>query len=329
MSDDVPATNTPLPPSTAPDSFNICGRGFGTEEEAREVCGAVGAYVREFGRVFDLSALDGLTVAGDYAQALSEFDRGVETANKLAPTEGHVVGVAMTPCALRDGVLKSHIFINAAYALPLKNEEDPDFPLAVHLLAHECAHVDATTKFDTAFPGVSLRMTYPDVWKQYRGRAMMACWDEYAATHGSALFGRVPADDYEESFLGALERTRPQANEFIANYRTHRRVDQALDEVYTAYAELLKLAAYLLGDLDGADVPVPKRARTTAALDGHWFRKYFDELHTACRSLWAENGRWTSMAGFEAIADICDRVVAEGGLHPRYMADGQVFVGIP
>ncbi len=64
---------------------------------ARRIGNAVGDWVRGFGHRFDLSRLDGVTVAFDYAQALAELDRGYETTFRLTPSDGHAIGVAMTP----------------------------------------------------------------------------------------------------------------------------------------------------------------------------------------------------------------------------------------
>jgi hypothetical protein len=102
-----------IPPPTAPENISISLRGFDTEEHARAFGDLVATYVRSLSRYIDLTALDGITIAFDYAQALLELDRGYDTKHKLTPSEGIVLGVAMTPAVIRDGKIKSHMLFNA------------------------------------------------------------------------------------------------------------------------------------------------------------------------------------------------------------------------
>ena len=141
---DEPQSVDPPRPITAP-NFGVNVRGqFPSEEDARKLGTVVGGWVREFSRVFDLSRLDGVTVAEDYAQALAQLDRGRETSETLTASSGSVVGVGMTPAVLRDGLLKSHIVLNANHVWAIQDATLEGFQLAVHLVAHECAHVEVT-----------------------------------------------------------------------------------------------------------------------------------------------------------------------------------------
>ena len=71
-----------------------------------------------------------------------------------APTrnaaKGPGLGVAMTPAVIRDGKIKSHMLFNAGILLPLEDEKNEFYEQALHTLAHECAHVEVTARFDTA-----------------------------------------------------------------------------------------------------------------------------------------------------------------------------------
>jgi len=134
-------------PQTAPENISISLRCFDTEERARQFGNLIAMYVRELSRHIDLSSLDGITVAGDYNQALLDLDRGYVTSHKLTPSEELSFGVAMTPAVIRDGKVKSHIVINAGVVLPLENTNHEAFKLAFHTLAHECAHVEVTQRF--------------------------------------------------------------------------------------------------------------------------------------------------------------------------------------
>ncbi|MGY2488236.1 hypothetical protein [Cupriavidus sp. CP313] len=318
-----------LGPPTAPERFAVYSRGFESDDHARSIGQFVGEYVRVFSRRFDLSHLDGVTVAYDYAQALRDLDRGYETSHHLTPSEGHAVGVAMTPSVLRDGALKSHIVLNAHFVAAILNQEHEGFRLALHIIAHECAHVEITTTFEAAFPGVLLRQQYSDVRIAFRQQVILACWDEYAATSLSAGIGEDPTDGYEDTFLRHLAEARQVANNHIKQYRIHASVDRVLAEVYGTYGNLLKFAAYHLGNLDGQGIAIADRARTVEALAGHWFAPYFVQLGEACQAIANSYGRWPDQAPFEAIGDIADNLVNLGGVLFRYPEPGQLYIDIP
>ncbi len=141
-----------IPPPTAPENMPISLRCFDTEEHARAFGDLVAIYVRSLSRYIDLTALDGITIAFDYAQALLDLDRGYDTKHKLTPSEGIVLGAAMTPAVIREGKIKSHMLFNAGILLPLEDEKSEFYEQALHVLAHECAHVEVTSRFDAAFP---------------------------------------------------------------------------------------------------------------------------------------------------------------------------------
>lgn len=63
-----------------------------------------------------------MTVAFDYDEALAELDRGYETTYQLTATKGVAIGVAMAPTVIRDGVIKTHLVLNANYALSILEE---------------------------------------------------------------------------------------------------------------------------------------------------------------------------------------------------------------
>lgn len=331
----MPTTDTETPsedqlgPPTAAENLCVNARGFSTENEAREVGMAVRECVMQLSRHFDLSRLDGVTVAHDYAQALATLDRGYESKHVLTPSDGYAVGVAMTPSVIRDDTLMSHIVFNAGIVGPITKPDPSSIQLPLHVIAHECAHVEITKKFDEAFPNVLLRQRYGDVRDAFRWQVILACWDEYAATRMSANFGEDPTEGYEETFLKYLAETQNQARSLIRAYRLHGNLDQVYAEVYRALGELLKYAAYVLGNADGRLAEVAGRASLAAALAGHWFDPFFKRLHEACRAIGDRYGRWPDNTSFEVIGDIADEVVAVCGIKHRYLPGGRLYLDIP
>lgn len=319
----------PSRPTTAPDSFTVSARAFASEDRAQQLGSLVGSFVRELSRHFDLSRLDGVTVAYDYAQALLDLDRGYETTFRLTPSDTQVVGIAMTPSVIRDGSLKSHVLLNAAYMAALEDFESEHFGFVLHTIAHECAHVEITHRFDTTFPGFLLRTAHPDARIGYRWQIILACWDEYAATMLSARFGTEPTEGYEDTFLKSLRDTRQQANDHIKAYRIHANINQILGEVYVGYGALMKFAAYHLGNLRGLGRQVSEMPRTTEALAGHWFAPYFTRLDDALNDIEKDYGKWTDKVSFEVVGDLADELLAEGGVHYKTMPNGGLGIDIP
>ncbi|RKT24770.1 hypothetical protein B0G69_0459 [Paraburkholderia sp. RAU2J] len=320
----------PIAPQTAPESFSVSVWGFDTADRASRYAEIIGAYVRGLSSLFDLSSLDGITIAFDYRQALLDVDLGIPTTRQLAPSDGNVVGVAITPSVLREGKVKSHIVLNAAYVIGLEDSPSGDhFNFALHLLAHECAHVDATHHFDRAFPGMLLQSSASDVYQALRWRIIQVCWDEYAATYLSKDIGRNPVRDYEETFLLALEETRKAANNAIRLYRWHADAPRVLEEVYGAYGNLMKFACYFLGNMAGTGVGLDDLPNTRAALEDHWFAPYFARLDDICRRLGEDYGAWSDQKTFEELGDCADAIAAEGGIIVRHTAAGGVYVDVP
>lgn len=130
MSDDAasnPGEQTAQP--TAPENIRVTIATFETEERATAFGHLVAAFVRELSRHIDLSALDGVTIAADYDQALLTLDLGYETSHRLTRTSDVAIGVAMTPSVMREGMRKSHMVFNAGVLAPLEDSDHDAFGL--------------------------------------------------------------------------------------------------------------------------------------------------------------------------------------------------------
>lgn len=182
------------------------------------------------------------------------------------------------------------------------------------MIGHECAHVEVTSKFDQAFPGVLLRRQYSDAREAHRWDVILACWDEYAATRRSGTLGHDPTEWYEETLLKQMELARDEVKASIGAFKVHGRVDQVYGEAFKAYGTLLKLAAYLQGTLDGRGHSISERTDFLHALAGHWFEPYFHQLHDACRDIAEHYGKWTNQMAFEVIGDIAESALASSGI---------------
>lgn len=329
--DDPQATSADTPEkriSKTPANISIQVKDFTDADSATRLGTTVGHAVRAFGEKFDLSGLDGVTLAIDYGQALLDLDRGYETLHKLTATNSHVVGVAMTPAVLRDGILKSHIVLNAGHIWPLLEDDDEGRAHAIHVLAHECGHVEVTNAFDRCFPNVLLRQKTGPMLEQIQWQIIFAVWDEFAVTSISAGFGESQTEAYENTFINDLAQADERSNRLILNYREHGSVDQILGEIYGCYGDVLKFAAYHLGNLKGVGVRWQDCEKTTSALKDHWFLPYFERLQAACLEIAKDYGEWKNKASFTLISDIADDLVERAGLIIKPMGE-VLWVDIP
>lgn len=304
-------------------------RAFAEEDRARSFGNLVALYVRELSRSLDLSTLDGITVAFDYPQALLELDRGYPATVQLTPSRDTVTGIAMTPSVLRNGVLKSHIVLDAGYVMALEEPDHEFFGLSLHTLAHECAHVEITAAFDRAFPNVLLRERSAGMHEGMRQDIIQTCWDEYAVCSIVAGMGADPLPGYEETLVKAVGEARARANDFIRKYRVHADVGQMLQEVCGVYGNLLKFASYFAGTLAGQGKGLNDTPAAHDALVGHWFEPYYDRLTVVMAALAERYPHWESRSEFDPVADLFEDIVRAGGVSMTPLPDGGIYADVP
>ncbi|ABE64720.1 hypothetical protein Nham_4057 (plasmid) [Nitrobacter hamburgensis X14] len=326
---DATVTNEDEPadrPSTRPLNVPMSFRGF-DQEAAEETASTLGYMLHEFGKIIDLSALDGMTVAFDYDDALTDLDRGYETVRVLTKTTEFGTGVAMTPAVLRDGVLKSHIVINAAVALMLKDEDKENANLAIHTIVHECAHVEITAAYEKCFPDELLKKRYGTILDCWRWDVIKACWDEYAACRIASNIGHDPLPSYEETFVLAHSQTDGKVRELVRGF-SGGNADIFVGPVFGAYGNMMKFACYMLGAMSAAEKTVAECGAAQAALKNHWFAPYFERLNESCNNLFENFGRWTDKSGFEAIGDIVEDMIVEQVMNIWRRPDGTYTICI-
>jgi hypothetical protein len=319
-----------LPPTTAPATIDVTLRGFADKEAAERFGHLIAETARSIGRYIDLGRLDGITVAFDYDEALSQIDRGVTNLAPLIRTRTQqLTGEAMSVPVLRDGSVKSHMVYHAPCVLALENEGIPEFWTAVHLVAHECGHVEDLKNRDEAFPATILRQPLGYTEAGILGLVSEILWEEYAASRASSFFGELQTAIYEEGLISVLAVARTEANAAIRSYRLHGDLRRALDEAGTPLSQPLKMAAYLVGHLDGLGLnfdSVPKAHEQLAASP---YQAFIAQMANALRQLWSRRNCWASPSEFYALNEVVRDVLANGGLILRTLPDGRIRLDIP
>jgi hypothetical protein len=322
----VEEEQAPERPSTCPQNVLMSFRGF--EQDAAEAnASTLGGLLREIGKIIDISALDGMTIAFDYDDALANLDRGYKTVRTLTKTTEFGTGVAMTPAVLRDGLLKSHIVISGHIVLMLSDEDRQNVQLAIHTVTHECAHVEITAAYDKSFPNEMLRKSRDTAMDSWRWDVIKACWEEYAACRIASDFGHDSLSGYEETFVLAHSRTDEKVMQLVRDFDGGD-ADSLVGPVFGAYGTMMKFACYMMGAMAAAEKTLADCEAAQNALNGHWFFPYFDRLQRACEALFENFGNWSDKSGFEAIGDIVEDIVTDRIMKLWHHPDGTYTIYI-
>lgn len=306
-------------------------RGFENAEHATRFGNEFAGYVRHISRLIDLERLDGITLAYDYDDALSQLDRGYKATRPLTRTnDDRIVGVAMSPAVIRNGVIKSHLVFHAHHVLPLEGGDSPEFRQAIQTVAHECAHVEDLKHRDLCFPGTILQRAYVDGEESTLDSIASPVWEEYAACRLSAVFATDGLTSiYEGSLISILNVARDRANTAIRSYRLHHDIQRVMQEAGEPLAEPLRLAAYFIGHVDGRGETLDGRPQLRAALEASRYAEFFDRTTEALRALWLRRGKWASREEFTPLMNVARDVLTAGGLIFRRRDDGNLSIDIP
>lgn len=313
LTDDEQNDEVREPPSSFPENIMFQFRGH-QQADAESLAKKLATIFREIGRIIDVSALDGITVAYDYDEALANLDRGYESSHVLQRTTDVGTGVAMTPSVLRDGMLKSHIVLLGGVADLASNEDPALVNMLIHTLAHEAAHVEVTASWEQCFPGELLRTGFPTLLDSWRGDVYSACWEEYAACRIAGSIGYDPLPGYEETFLTVFGQIDAKVSELVRNFHGGN-ADPFVGPVFGAYGTLMKFACYFLGTLAAAGRKGEPGEKVTKALHDSWFEPFYARLEEACDSLFSSFARWPDKSGFDAIGDIVEKIIEDQVMH--------------
>jgi hypothetical protein len=330
MDDSSSSDEEKIPPPTAPERFSVSLRGFADSNTAERFGRLIGGVVRSISCYIDVDRLEGITVAFDYDGALAELDRGDQESKPLTRTAtDKLVGVAMTPTVLREGIVKSHMIFSASHVLALEEDGTEAFQLAFCLVAHECGHVEDLKYMDLAFPGSILRRQITDPEDILLEPISDVLWQEYAASRASAIFGKELTAIYEEALTLVLPSARERANEAIRAYRRHTDLHRVMREAGGPLCEPLRAAAYLIGTLDGrgADLGMVPRARDL--LQASPYEGFVQRLASSLQELWARRGRWSTPAEFDVLKNIVRDMLADAGIILNRQSNGGLYIDIP
>lgn len=296
--------------------FSVHGS-FPSQEDAQALLHTVMGFAKIFGSVFDLSGLDGITIADDYVAALSGLDRGYPDMKKARPTDDSFgAGFAMAVPVLREGVHKSHVVLNSALIRPIVDPENQFYGLAVYTLCHEMAHVYDHMLRDKAMPGFyGSQMT--DLREAVLTKVAMGAWDEYAACRLSAHWGTPDHCSRCEEFLlpmlaAILSRSEAAKKEF----ENHTNVERIISELWEILGTFFVRASYLTGHVDGLGRSLEAEAPTfSAALrQTTWLNTIWTRCNDILREMFAKIESWTGFESYCPLKDLFEEMYLRGGM---------------
>lgn len=325
-----------LPPPSLPNSFHLQLSGFISNEHAERFGKIIVEAIKGISRSIDLSRLAGISVVADFDAALRDLDRGFNSTRPLTRTkDGVAEGVAMTPMVKRDGINKWQIMLNSRYFIPLEemakvnNANSDALAVAIHTLAHECAHVHIATHFDEMFPE---KLGTP--WKTDTDMLLLdpaiTIWEEYAANVLAGPF----CSEYcqrcsEDTLIGFLNVARKNYQSGLEQFYQHKNWLKLFEDAGRAIFEPLRGLAYVLGDMDGASLDWTAFPAARKLLDADpLYNRLAVSLHCELRKL-AENWHeWDSLAVFAPLMEIAHSLYSEMGINIKRHSDGNVSIDI-
>jgi len=298
-----------------------------------EVLGTVIKALEQGEHALDFRRMHRIVVDTDFGRALAELSTSTASGRPIEHTnEEYAIAVAKVVLLPRgDGIEIVPVF-NAAMVVPLT--EDPNseaFGQILHMVHHEFCHVHDDNKKLDALAGIFLRHNYNGKDK-FLGPLAEVCWSEYAANRLSSRTAKPPSIDAMTGLLrDAIPRTKKDLNREIFLYRYHGNLDEFL-VVFQRHGEfLVKSAAYVLGYMDGLNLPLEKlSSEAAAALSDSYFEPTWTAIQTALRNMWdIYPAGWHDLTVFNELSTALEQYYEEMGIVLTSMEDGGTYVDIP
>lgn len=321
-----------LPPISVDDTvqYSMIGS-FRSEGDAELLAKKVQSFITNFSRCMDLSGLGGVTIADDLRQGVQGLDRGYTPSSDFALTNDAVASaIATTPTVIRDGQIKSHIVFSSQSINGIADDPTSEtFQNALLVILHECAHVEATGKFDSQFPNVLLRpVTNGNLLNAKRWDYILACYHEYVACWRTAWLSKsdTQLQDFLEAFIQLLSESRSKADAMIVDYASHQDHARILSETFDTYGNLMKSASYVLGTMHGLSYSLDDVPDLRNAIEDSWFESVFKRLSLNCGQILDSYGRWQDKSLFEGIGNLLETLVRDNGIAVSRQGDGTIYV---
>ena len=277
------------------------------------------ALVSALSQALPLERLEGITMAREYPAAVGALDRGFDTETQLKPVSPEIgVGISQTVTIVRSGRLMCRVIVSDSVAHDLLSHDPERVGWAVHVLAHELAHVGIIGTVERVLPGSTLAHSDSRLDRElyailYPGLLV------HLASHIAARFGdpEAIADMLRGFLVQSIEYMVTRVPQERQAYRRHRDLDRLVAVAFPAVRHVLILAAQLLGHCSTARIsPTDGPHALSNVLDRenltNWFRTYESDLERFRNRL----GQWDSFDEFVTFNIHVERILWHIGIVP-------------
>ncbi|MYF29885.1 MAG: hypothetical protein F4169_13710 [Gammaproteobacteria bacterium] len=325
-----------LPAETLAPACNVSIRGWENENEAeaREFAKGVLFVAKGLSRYLDLSRLESIIIAWDYAEALASVDCG-EGIPPAAPTANEYGrGGAMAVSVVRNDELWSVVVIGTGVVRQLNQEDHPAHKRAVQTFVHELVHVDDLRLFARTYPG-GWRAANPRDGREANLLPIVnPCRSEYSAQRRAAWAAPEHGLELLKMLSEAMRDVEDQIRSARQSYRLHGDIDKFWSVVVERLTFLFQAIGYGLGHADWVESRATDHpelaARYRAELDGladHSLGWMIEACRDAVQPFFRLE-EWNGLGVYDALIKVLERLLNQNGMYTRAHGDG-IYVDVP
>lgn len=313
---------------------NIRGWENDNEAEARDFGRGVMSLAKELSRYLDLSRLESIVIAWDYAEAVAGLKRG-DGMPPAAPTANEYgQGCAMAVHVLRDDEIWSVVVIWLGLARQLNQADHPDHKLALQTFFHELVHVDDLRLFSRTYPG-GWRAAKP---RDGRDAALQPivnpCQSEYSAQRRSAWAAPKHGLDLLDMLGEAMRNVEEQIRSARLSYRLHGDMDRYWPVGVERLTFLFQATGYALGHADWVEAKAREHpdlaTRYQAKLEelAHFpFGWMLDAYREAVQPFFNLE-KWSGLEIYDPLIAVLEKILNQNGMYTRAYGDS-IYIDMP
>ncbi|EJL23965.1 hypothetical protein [Novosphingobium sp. AP12] len=311
--------------------LSISIHGIDDPEKAKEFGHTLLAHIFILSQSMDLQRVERLVVTDNYADGLASVDRGFAATAPVEHSQNeNIQGVAMNVRTLRDGVPMVQIVSDIEVLLPLwvHSAGSPEHSQALMILAHEGAHAEDLKFRDEDCPGVLLQTQITEWVDNHLGPQAYLMWEEYYACRRTSGIFPEATKDFLASLLSSLETTPVTVDAAIDRFYDHQDVNLLAGETLEPAGRPLRLAAYLLGHLDGLDQDWTDQDELVEKIAGTPAYGLIGRMHAELRRLWDREEGWSGLDDFATLTEIASDNYENAGITVIPGEDGGAYISV-